>query len=167
MISSMHEVMNRYRIKRCLVKRTLQRENVSFYGGKKMENSYSLSRFINEIALVFLYGRPLKWTQSSKGTDRAFSRYIDLIKSTRFNAKVREAKRLAGAEGQSALLFHAYRNDEGKPDCLIKVVARSLGDDIYFRKDQFGRMMCFARGYNLQEVGGVKSNIMLIYIQRI
>ena len=50
--------------------------------------------------------------------------------------------------------FHAYRNDEGKPDCLIKVVARSLGDDIYFRKDQFGRMMCFARGYNLQEVGG-------------
>lgn len=27
--------------------------------------------FINEIALVFLYGRPLKWTQSSKGTDRA------------------------------------------------------------------------------------------------
>ena len=110
--------------------------------------------FINEIALVFLYGRPLKWTQSSKGTDRAFSRYIDLIKSTRFNAKVREAKRVAGAEGQSALLFHTYRNDEGKPDCLIKVVARSLGDDIYFRKDQFGRMMCFARGYNLQEVGG-------------
>lgn len=110
--------------------------------------------FINEIALVFLYGRPLKWTQSSKGTDKAFSRYIDLVKSTRFNAKIREAKRLAGSETQSALLFHTFRNDEGKPDCLIKVLAKSLGDDILFSKDQFGRMMCFARGFSLQMVGG-------------
>lgn len=123
--------------------------------------------FINEMALVFLYGRPLKWTQSTKGTDRAFSRFIDLVKSTRFNAKIREAKRLAGAEGQSALLFHTYRNDEGKPDCLIKVLAKSLGDDIYFRKDQFGRMMCFARGYNLQEVGGEIVYHVEIYTKRI
>ena len=28
--------------------------------------------FINEIALVFLYGRPVKWTQLSEGTDDAF-----------------------------------------------------------------------------------------------
>ena len=32
--------------------------------------------FINEIALVFLYGRPVKWTQRSKGTDYAFEQYI-------------------------------------------------------------------------------------------
>ena len=31
--------------------------------------------YINEIALVFLYGRPVKWTQQSTGTDRAFQKF--------------------------------------------------------------------------------------------
>lgn len=31
--------------------------------------------YINEIALVFLYGRPVKWTQQSTGTDRAFQNF--------------------------------------------------------------------------------------------
>jgi hypothetical protein len=107
--------------------------------------------YINEIALVFLYGRPVKWSQSSKGTDAAFEAFQSLVDKTRFNARMREAKRLAGAESQSALLFHVYQNDEGKADCLIKVLAKSLGDDIYFRKDQFDRLTAFARGYNLSE----------------
>ena len=34
--------------------------------------------FINEIALVFLFGRPVKWTQLSEGTDDAFKAYQDL-----------------------------------------------------------------------------------------
>ena len=51
--------------------------------------------FINEIALVFLYGRPVKWTQRSKGTDYAFEQYIKLLEHLRFNANVREAKRVA------------------------------------------------------------------------
>ncbi|WP_304976263.1 hypothetical protein [uncultured Muribaculum sp.] len=29
--------------------------------------------FINEISLVFLYGRPPKWSQGSEGTDEAFA----------------------------------------------------------------------------------------------
>lgn len=110
--------------------------------------------YINEIALVFLFGRPLKWKQASEGTDRAFSTYLDVLKSTRFNAKIREAKRLAGAETVSAMLFHTFRNEEGKADVLIKVLAKSLGDDIFYRKDQFGRLIDFARGYCLQEAGG-------------
>ena len=35
--------------------------------------------FINEIALVFLFGRPVKWTQLSEGTDDAFKAYQDFI----------------------------------------------------------------------------------------
>ena len=31
--------------------------------------------YINEIALVFLYGRPIKWTQSSENTDKAFTKF--------------------------------------------------------------------------------------------
>ena len=45
--------------------------------------------YINEIALVFLFGRPLKWKQASEGTDRAFSAFLEVLKSTRFNAKIR------------------------------------------------------------------------------
>ena len=35
--------------------------------------------YINEIALVFLYGRPVKWTQQSTGTDRAFQKFQDVL----------------------------------------------------------------------------------------
>ncbi|MDR1337150.1 MAG: phage portal protein [Tannerella sp.] len=110
--------------------------------------------YINEIALVFLYGQPLKWSQASKGTDRAFEAFTGLLERTRFDAKIRQAKRLAGAETQSAMLFHVYRNDEDRADVLIKVMAKSLGDDLYFRRDQFDRLTAFARGYSLTEGNG-------------
>ena len=72
--------------------------------------------FINEIALVFLYGRPVKWTKLSEGTDEAFKAYTDFIKNTRFNSKIRQCKRLAGAETESALLFRVFRDDNNNPD---------------------------------------------------
>ena len=109
--------------------------------------------FINEIALVFLYGRPVKWTQRSKGTDYAFEQYIKLLEHLRFNANVREAKRVAGAEGTSAMLFHVFRNKEGKPDVLLNVLSKQNGDDIYLIKDQYKRMTAFAWGYYLNESG--------------
>lgn len=109
--------------------------------------------FINEIALVFLYGRPVKWTQRSKGTDYAFEQYIKLLERLRFNANVREAKRVAGAEGTSAMLFHVFRNKEGKPDVLLNVLSKQSGDDIYLIKDQYKRMTAFAWGYYLNESG--------------
>ena len=63
-------------------------------------------KFINEISLVFLYGRPVKWTQLSEDTDDAFRRYVDLMDEIRFDSHVREAKRSAGAEGSAAILYH-------------------------------------------------------------
>lgn len=65
------------------------------------------------------------------------------------------------------MLFHTFRNDEGKADVLIKVLAKSLGDDIYYRKDQFGRLIDFARGYCLQEVGGEIQYYVDIYTKKI
>lgn len=61
--------------------------------------------YINEIALVFLYGRPVKWTQQSTGTDRAFQKFQDVIERTHFNSKLRQCKRIAGSETESAMLF--------------------------------------------------------------
>lgn len=109
--------------------------------------------FINEIALVFLYGRPVKWSQKSEGTDDAFSRYQSLMEEIRFNANVREAKREAGAEGVSAILYHTYKDGDGKPRLLLNVLSHKNGDTIYTIKDQYKRLTTFAWGYYLTEAG--------------
>lgn len=110
-------------------------------------------KFINEIALVFLYGRPVKWTQESEGTDEAFNSYKNLLKEIRFDAHVRECKRMAGAEGTAAILYHIYRDDDGKPKLILNVLSKSNNDDIYTIKDQYKRLKAFAWGYSLTEAG--------------
>lgn len=109
--------------------------------------------YINEIALVFLYGRPVKWVQNSEGTDKAFEKYQDIIRRTHFNSKIRQCKRLAGAETESAMLWHVYRDTDGKPDVQIRVLARSKGDEIYVRKDQYENIITAAWGYYTKEIG--------------
>lgn len=110
-------------------------------------------KFINEIALVFLYGRPVKWTQESEGTDEAYNSYKNLLKEIRFDAHVRECKRMAGAEGTAAILYHIYRDDDGKPKLILNVLSKSNNDDIYTIKDQYKRLKAFAWGYSLTEAG--------------
>ena len=108
-------------------------------------------RYINEIALVFMFGQPVKWLQTSEGTDNAYQAFVDLIKRTRFNAKLRQCKRLAGAETESAMLFRVYKNDDGKPDVQIRVLAHSKGDEIYSRWDNFENLLSVAWGYYAKE----------------
>lgn len=110
-------------------------------------------KFLNEISLVFLYGRPVKWSQLSEGTDYAFANYKELMRNTRFDALVRAAKRVAGAEGVSAILYHTYRDSEGKPNLLLNVLSKKNNDDIYTVKDQYRRLTAFAWGYYLTEEG--------------
>jgi hypothetical protein len=110
--------------------------------------------FINEIAVVFLYGRPVKWLQESEGTDEAFEAYKEMLKEIRFDAHVREAKRLAGAEGTAAILYHTYRDEENKPSLLLNVLSKSNNDEIRTIKDQYGRLQAFGWGYTLTESGG-------------
>lgn len=111
-------------------------------------------KYINEIALVFLYGRPVKWSQLSEGTDYAFDSYKEWMRNIRFDAAVREAKRAAGAEGVSAILYHTYQDAEGKPNLLLNVLCKKNRDDIYTVKDQYKRLKSFAWGYYLTEAGG-------------
>lgn len=107
--------------------------------------------YINEIALVFLYGRPVRWVQQSEGTDNAFGAFLDVIKRTRFDSKIRQCKRVAGAETESAMLFRVFRDDEGKPDVQIRVLARSKGDEIYVRWDQYENIISIGWGYYVRE----------------
>ncbi|MCM1439006.1 MAG: phage portal protein [Roseburia sp.] len=108
-------------------------------------------QYINEIALVFLYGRPVKWSQVSENTDAAFDRFLDVIKRTRFDSKIRQCKRLAGIETESAMLFRVFRDDDGKPDVQIRVLAKSKGDEIYCRWDQYENLISVAWGYKVRE----------------
>lgn len=118
---------------------------------KRWKLPINYPQYINEIALVFIYGRPIKWTNQSEGTDKAFSAFQDLIKRTRFDSKVRQCKRLAGAETQSAMLFRVFRNGENKPDCQIRVLAKSKGDEIYARWDMYENLVSFAWGYYVKD----------------
>ena len=107
----------------------------------------SYQRYINEVALVFIYGRPVKWSCKVEGCDNAFAKFSAVLKQMHFDSKIREAKRYAGAETQSALLFRVYRNDEGKSDCQIRVLARSKGDEIYTYWDIYENLLAAAWGY--------------------
>ena len=107
--------------------------------------------YINEVALVFLYGRPVKWVQLSEQTDAAFGRFVDVLKRTRFDSKIRQCKRLAGAETESAMLFRVYKGDDGKPNVQVRVLARSKGDEIYTRFDQYENLITAAWGYYAKE----------------
>lgn len=120
--------------------------------------------FINEIALVFLYGRPVKWFQISENTDDGFQNYIRLNEEIRFNAVVREAKRAAGAEGISAILYHVYRDSKtNEPKLLLNVLSKKTNDDIYFIKDQYRKMKAFAWGYYLTEAGNKTVHHLDVY----
>lgn len=104
--------------------------------------------FINEIALVFLYGKPPIWRNKSTDatSSEKFEKYTQLLKSVRFDAHIREAKRVAGCEGCSAMLYHCYQ-DNGKARMLIKVLSKEKDDDIYTLFDQYDRLQVFAWGY--------------------
>ncbi len=142
--------------------------------------------YINEIALVFMYGQPVKWSNSTKnpfaperreliekldelepGTpeyeaatarideidnyqsalDEKFGKYTDLLEESRFDSHIREAKRVAGCEGCSAMIFHTYQED-GKPKMRIKVLSKENNDDIYTMFNEYDKLVALAWGYN-------------------
>lgn len=120
---------------------------------KRWKLPVSFPEYINEISLVFLYGRPVKWSQLSENTDEAFDNFVKTNDDVRFNALVRECKRHAGAEGVSAIVYHLYQQD-GKPQLLLKVLSKEDDDDIYTIKDQYGRLRAAGWGYTLTDTGG-------------
>ncbi len=134
---------------------------------KRWKLPLDYARYINEMAVVFIYGRPVQWLQNSTNTDRAYQAFTDFLKDRPFNARIRQAKRLAGAETKSALLFHCFQNKDGKADCLIKVLAASLGDTLYYIKDQYDRLVYFAREYTVRDKGSVSVRCVDIYTDEV
>lgn len=113
-------------------------------------------RYINEVELFFLLGNPIKWKVSDESGDAdAFSAYKQFLREIRFDSKMRQAKRLAGAEAQSAKLYHIYRDEAtGLPWVKIVVLSKSNGYTLRPMFDQYGNMLAFGCGYYLKEGAG-------------
>lgn len=109
-------------------------------------------RYINEVELFFLLGEPIRFKKTD-GDDEAFGIFKDYLRDTFFNAKIRQCKRLAGAETISALVTHLYRDKDGSIGSDVFVVARSEGYKIKYLFDQYKRLVAFAYGYCLKENG--------------
>lgn len=110
-------------------------------------------RYINEVELFFLLGNNIKWKKKD-GDDEAFSLFMEFLKSQRFDANMRQAKRLAGAETESAKLYHIYRDDRiNGTQVKTVILARSAGYQLRPLFDQYKNMTAFAHGYKLKENG--------------
>lgn len=107
-------------------------------------------RYINEVELFFLLGSPIKWKNDVEGTDEAFEAYNEFLQNTRFHTTMRQAKRLAGAETESAKVYHIF-NDNGKPGVKVLVISKSKGYTLRPLFDQYENMIAFGYGYNLKE----------------
>lgn len=110
-------------------------------------------RYINEVELFFLLGNNIIWSLEDNTPDAGFAEYKEMLKSLRFDAIMRKAKRTAGAETEAAILFHIYREDDFKPAVKPLVLSHSGGYTLRPLFDQYGNMLAFGYGYNLKENG--------------
>lgn len=109
-------------------------------------------RYINEVELFFLLGNPIEWKKDD-GDDDAFEVFKEYLQEIHFNSKIRQIKRCAGSETESAFCFHFYRDEKGNIGVDPYVAARTKGYKLRTLFDQYGNMMCGAVGYSLNENG--------------
>lgn len=111
--------------------------------------------YINEVELFFLLGNKIKWIKKD-GSDDAYGMYLGFLKHQRFDSNMRKAKRLAGAETESAKLYHVFRNDRtNEINIKTVILARQTGYRLRPLFDQYGNLTAFAYGYKLKENGRV------------
>lgn len=108
-------------------------------------------RYINEVELFFLLGNPIEW-KKKEGDDETFKLFTDYLSQIYFDTKIRECKRLAGAETESAFCFHFYQ-ENGEMRAIPFVAARSKGYKLRELFDQYGRMTVGAVGYIVSNNG--------------
>lgn len=126
------------------------RKNKDPYISEKLPRNRQ--QFINEVELFFLLGKPIKWEKKA-GDDGAYQMFLDFINETRFNVTMRKVKRLAGAETESAKLYHLYRNEKNEAEVKVVVLARSTGYKLRPLFDQYGTLVAFAFGYTVKTSG--------------
>lgn len=128
-------------------------KNGNFKGTRKRNKlPVPIHQYINEIALTFLYGNTPKWNNLTDEASEAFRMYNDLNDDVRFNVFLRDATRIAGAEGFSVILYHLYREEDNTPKLKLKLLSYGAGDDLYYIKDKYDRLQVFAWGSNERDL---------------
>lgn len=107
--------------------------------------------YINEVELFFLLGNPIIWKKED-GDDEAYKLFTDFLDEQFYHEYLCEAKRLAGAETESAKLYHITRKGE-KVNVKTVILSRSNGYKLRPLFDQYGNLQAFAYGYVLKENG--------------
>lgn len=107
-------------------------------------------RYINNVELFFLLGKPMIWRKDA-GDDDAYSMFVEFLKEHHFNSRIRQAKRNAGAETESALMYHIYRDEDGEQRVKSLVLSRLTGYKLRPFIDQYGDLRAFGYGYTLVE----------------
>lgn len=110
-------------------------------------------RYINDVSVFFMFAKPVIWREVSPkdDTEDAFKEFEQFLKDTRFFTGIREAKRRAGAETESAKVYHLYKGKDGSPKVKPVVISKSAGYTLRPLFDQYGDMVSFAYGYFLKE----------------
>lgn len=111
----------------------------------------SRQRYINEVELFFLLGRPIVW-KKKEGEDEAFQLFMDFLSDHHFNSTLRKCKRLAGAETESAKVYYIY-NQDGEAQVKEVVCSRSEGYKLRPLFDKYKNMRAFATGYKEKRGG--------------
>lgn len=136
----LHEVMRRS---------NKYRKNADPYKTEKLPRNRQ--DYINEVELFFLFGNPIKW-KKKEGNDEAFKLFMDFIEEQYYHDNICEAKRLAGAETESAKLYHITKKN-GKIGVKTIILARSKGYKLRPLFDQYSNLQAFAYGYTLKQNG--------------
>lgn len=83
-------------------------------------------RYINEVELFFLLGNPVMW-KKTEGDDEAFELYKKYLKDIYFNTKLRQCKRLAGAETESGFVFNfSQKTEKCMLMCMLQLAQRDI-----------------------------------------
>lgn len=108
-------------------------------------------RYINEVELFFLLGNPIMWKKLN-GDDEAFALFTKYLSDIYFDAKIRQCKRLAGSETESAFVFH-FSQENGKLRVDPYIVSRSLRYKMRVLFDQYKNLLALAIGYTINKKG--------------
>lgn len=138
-------------------------------GGGRARLPIPFQKVINRQATAFLFGNPVQFSdisdveyvrddsgemQAISKAQDAFAYFKDILYNTRFDANMRDCKTRSGSETISAKLYHLYLGEDGELHVLVKVLAKSLGDDLYYKFDDFGRLVMFARYFTIDNEEG-------------
>lgn len=119
----------------------------------------SYQKKIVQSAVAFLFGKPIRLKrESGEDTEEVFQMLLELRKDMRMPAKDQLNARLVKSETISAKLFVPYRDADADKNDLTKknrvkciLLAKSLGDVIYTRFDEYNVLQAAARGYKTKD----------------